>query len=173
MAKGLVVPEWVEKRIVSIHIKHPKWKIKEIHNELLIELKKQDPSLPKNWPGISTVQKLLASVHKKEKEQPEDLLSRPWSMGTLKIYPLPPDTIPYVLEVWNLHYKLRNFKPPFIPFSIREAIWVSRLCYVIKDDIKKLSMMATIYAEDEEISENLGHTHLNTLELDSDLVNPG
>ena len=68
---------------------------------------------------------------------------------------------------------MRNFKPPFdLHLSIREAKWVSRLCHIIPDDIEKLSQIAVIYAEGEELSERLDHPFFDSTKLDYDLMKP-
>jgi len=177
MAKGPLVTEAVEIMIGNVHRNHPKWKASEVRNEVRILLGEKNPGLPPSFPSLSTVQRVLAELRKRYREAPKDPLHEPWSMGTLDQYPLAPNTIPFVLKVWKLleekAYQLRYFRPPFdLPLSIREAKWVSRLCHVIPDDIERLSLTSTIYAEGEELSERLGHPIFDTTELDYDLMKP-
>ena len=176
MAKGPIITNAVEVLITSVYQKHPKWKAPEVRNEVRSILRNKNSKIPSSWPSISTVQKALAKVRKKMKEMPEDPLHKPWNMGTIDQYPIPPDTIPFVLKVWKLQeekvYKFRQMKPPFdLALSIREAKWVSRLCHVIPDDIEKLSRTAAIYANWEELTERAGQS-FNSTELDYDLVKP-
>ena len=176
MAKGPIITEGVETLIARVYNEHPKWKAPEVQAEVSYRLHKKNPNLPPGWPSLSSVQKVLATVRKKRKEIPEDPLHKPWSIGTLDKYPIPADNLPSVLKVWKLQeekaYKLRNTFPFDFPLTIREAKWVSRLCQMIPDDLEKLSLTATIYAEGEEISERLGHPYFDSTELDYDLVKP-
>ena len=142
MAKGPIVTPEVEAFIASVYKEHPKWKAKEVHNEVSHNLHKKDAKLPPGWPGLSTVQKVLATVRKSIKETPLDPQDKSWSMGTLDEYPIPPDAIPAVLKVWASRQKKEE------SFTIREAKWTARLSHFILD-IEYLEKIMGNYARTE------------------------
>jgi len=165
MAKGPIVTPQVEAFIASIYEKHEKWKAPEVHNEVSFLLHQRNPKLPPGWPSLSTVQKVLATVRKQKTLRPED---RPWSMGTLNEYPIAPDTIPIVLDVWKFReeqiyrFKFDGIEVPDHDrnhLTIRQAKWVNRLSHLempgVMDNgnIGDLSWIASIYADNERISE--------------------
>ncbi len=172
MAKGPIVTTKVEVLIASVYQKHPKWQAKDVHKEVSLILRKSNPKLPPGWPGLSTVQKVLATVRKNMKETPLDPQDKPWSMGTLNEYPIPPDAIPSVLKVWKFReeqtYKF-NFEGVEVPeydrksLTIRQAKWVGRLSHVTMPgetgylSTGYLTMMATDYAETEQANELAGN----------------
>jgi len=65
---------------------------------------------------------------------------------TLAEYEIPPEALPTVVEVWQKTQEW-NWKKPL---SIREAKWVSRLSYAIKD-LETLCCLAVEYAVIEVI----------------------
>lgn len=89
----------IEALIASIYEKHPKWKAPAVRYEAISVLRKKDRTLPKDWPSLSTVQKILAKVRREAgKADPED---RPWSLGSLLEYPIPPEALPAVIKVYE------------------------------------------------------------------------
>lgn len=143
MAKGPIVTPEVEALIASIYKKNQKWKAPKIHKWVKIILHKDNPKLPKEWPSLSKVQKVLATVRKANTPDPED---RPWSMATLDDYPISPEAIPAVLEVWKSRIEQKQ------GFTIREAKWAARLSAIPRlKDIKRLSSRASQYARLELI----------------------
>ncbi|HUW45631.1 MAG TPA: hypothetical protein VMW50_07520 [Dehalococcoidia bacterium] len=160
MAKGPIVTPEVEALIASVYHEHPKWKAPPVRNEVEALLRKQNRNSPKGWPSLSTVQKTLATVRRNIKEPSrEDML---WCMGTLNEYPVSPEFIPYVLDVWKLRVARGE------TFTIREAKWVARLSgfelqglIITKewslDNIKSLSHTAGDYARLELLFELLGY----------------
>jgi len=163
MPKGPLVTHNVEALIGAIHKEHPKWKAKQIQKEVHLLVKKQDPSTPPKWPGLSAVQKVLATVRKRENEP--DPQEKPWCLSVQDSDPehsIPNDAIPAVLKVWA-----RRAEKGW-PFSIREAKWAARLWEVIPAT-PKLSRMASIYAIADQIYEYNGRP-FNSRHLDRKLM---
>lgn len=79
-----------------------------------------DGGLRPDWPGVSAVQKELTQIRKRDENRPEHMkgLDKPWSMGALDEYPIPPDAVAKILEL-----KVKNL--PYL--TIRTARWISRL----------------------------------------------
>jgi hypothetical protein len=144
MAKGPIITSAVEQLIIKVYLRKPTSLAKKIREEVNDRLRKNDPSIAPEWPSLSSVQKVLARIHKKERELPRDPEDRPWSVSNLTQYPIPPETLPAVLRAWAdaLHRGA--------PLTIREVRWAARLYYVIKEsgylDAGLLSTMARKYA---------------------------
>ena len=156
----------LKREISRIRLHHKKqWKAPDIRNELrfLLEEKQRKDVNEKglNWedalirdeaerllPGLSSIQKYLKNTKGNyDKEQEED---NPWSLSSLTNFPIPPEALPSVLEVW-----LRT-RYEFLYFTIREAKWVSRLYPMLKDDIVGLKRVAGFYAQEELLNEVSG-----------------
>ena len=169
MAKGPLVTDEIEAFIASIYQKHPKWKGPAIRNEASYILHKNNPKLPVGWPSLSSVQKVLATARKKANELPDTPLDKPWRMTALDKYPEleiespTPEAISAMLGVW----KFRREQAVAVagqwssdmqeqPFTIREAKWAARLSALFKDDLQKLSDMASRYARLELIYQLIG-----------------
>jgi hypothetical protein len=161
MAKGPPITEGVEAVIAIVHRKHPKWKAPMVRNEVDYILHKEDHKLPPHWPSLSSVQKVLATVRKKDnKPNPEEM---PWSTATLDSYPISPEALSIVLKMWKSRIEKGD------TFTIREAKWVARLSRLL-EDIEKLSSKASQYAQTELMFELIGHPFDST-ELDRSLMN--
>ena len=149
MAKGPVVTPEVEALIAIVYRRHPKWKAKDVHNWVRDALQKNNPNLPDNWPGLSTIQKILATVRKSVNKLPDDPQEKPWSMSSLDEVPISPEVIPAVLKVWKFRVEKGD------TFSIREAKWASRLSRLL-EDIEELSYKASQYARTELMFQLIG-----------------
>lgn len=146
MAKNPIITEGVEALIAQFHSRHPSWKAKDVQTKVSQVLHNRNPKLPPSWPGLSAVQKVLANVRKKQKELSNDPQEKPWNMATLDDYPISPEAIPAVLEVWKSRIEQKQ------GFTIREAKWAARLSALPRlKDIKKLSSRASQYARLELI----------------------
>ena len=66
-------------------------------------------------------------------------------MATLDEYPLPPESIPHILQVWRYCVNLD------VQFTIRHAKWISRLYTQIPDTLE-LWFTSRRYAKEEELS---------------------
>ena len=66
-------------------------------------------------------------------------------METLNEYPLPPESIPHVLQAWRYSLNLGA------EFTIRQAKWASRL-YSQEPDTTKLWFISRRYSHEEELA---------------------
>jgi hypothetical protein len=148
MAKGPLVTDAVEVLIAAVYQKHPKWKAPVVRNEVDFHLHKDNPKLPPGWPSLSTVQKVLAKVRKPRSPDPQE---KPWSIATLGDYPIPPEALPKVLELWKYTLEL----PPLSPEV------VSTLQRLTKPIIEEHHLPETLL---EEISEKAERRELTIRE---------
>lgn len=112
-------------------------------------------------PTIETMEKLISKIrnHKEERD-------KPWSMGSLTIYELPPAFLPVIVGIVEEAQKEEK------PLTIREVQWAARLWLFIKDiltlKLTKSSLLlwwARTYAGSERLSE-FSHKNLETFEED-------
>ena len=101
MAKGRLITAAVEILVASIYDENPGWKAPRVRQQATALLRRHNPDLPSNWPGLNSVQKVLALLRKKSKETEEDPLDRSWSIGVSARHGIPPDAIPVILKVWE------------------------------------------------------------------------
>jgi len=137
MAKGQYITGEVKTLIAGVYMKHPKWTARRIRDEVSFILRERNPNLSYKWPGLSIVQKSLATIHKRAKalaNEPQDKL---WSLMSLPKYPVPGEAIPHVLKVWALALEEGN------PLTIREAIWTAWL-YPIFGEAFKAHRLETV-----------------------------
>ncbi|MFC1933651.1 hypothetical protein ACFLXX_00675 [Chloroflexota bacterium] len=106
MAKGAHLTQQVKILIAQIHLSHPDWGATKMHEKLLEDLKSLglDRIFGPNWPSVSTVQKELTDIRKRDEVRtPESKdLDNPWSLGTLGMkheFELPSETIPVILAI--------------------------------------------------------------------------
>lgn len=156
MAKGPIITDAVEAFIAQVYLQHPKWKASEVRNEVSFILHKNNSKLLSSWPSLSTVQKVLATVRRKMKETLVDPQEKLWSMGTLDKYPIPPETIPAIIEVWKSRIEQGE------GFTIREAKWAARWSAVITD-VTKLSKTVRIIARFELVHQLIDRPFDTTL----------
>lgn len=90
-------------------------------------------------------------------------LDEVWNLGILEDYPLPSESIPYILEIQESETLFR--------VTIRQAKWISKLIHVVKD-IKLLGRISWYYAFYEKISIISHSGPFNTSKYDRFLVNP-
>jgi hypothetical protein len=128
----LTIAEWARDKYPDM----PRTKLAEkIANDLF------DRRTP---PEIEVLEKLI-SRYRNAITGPED---EPWSLATLDSYPIPPEALPAVLEVFR--YNLKEG----LDFTIRQAKWASRLSaiwYGKQDGIPKLALAASRYAHLENL----------------------
>ena len=163
MAKGPIITPEVENLIVFIHEKHRRWTANMVCNEARSTLRKKNPRLPKDWPSLSTVQKILARVRKEVgRVDPKDGV---WSLGSLLEYPMSPEALPAVMEAYSdldIWSSADWPNPGYL--TVREALWLARL-YKLIEDPGLLLEWAYQYAMAERYSEITGRA-LNTTPLD-------
>ena len=145
MAKGDIITTEVKETIVDVYLSHPDWLAKEVMNEVHRRLGRKK-SKGYTWPGLVSIRKKLAEIRK----EPSNI-EEPWSIATLPKTPeISSDVLPNVLNAWV--YAREQLKAEF---TVREAKWAARLCYVIKD-IDVLTSTAILYARRELITEITG-----------------
>ena len=83
-------------------------------------------------------------------------------MQTLNEFPLPPESIPHLLQLWRYSINLGT------EFTIRQAKWASRIYAQVKD-ITELWLSSRIYSQEEELS-LLSEVPMRIFELDNVLV---
>ena len=142
----------VEAGMAAVYRKHPKWRAREVRQEIDHILHASCPELPRGWPGLSAVQKVLATIRR---PLPPDPLDKPWSTATLDSYPIPPEALSVVLMVWKSCIEKGQ------GFTIREAKWTARLSAVGQDtklgqDIERLFFYASRHARAELMFELIG-----------------
>jgi len=174
MAKGPLVTEAVEILIASVYDEHPQWTAAKVRQTVSALLRKHNPDLPPGWPGLNSVQKVLAILRKKSKEKEQDPLDQAWSIGISAKHGISPEAIPVILKVWE-SWEEREAEGqrrdlPTRP-SVREAQWVDRLRHVIPD-IEALGRTAAVYARVERYSQALGHAAFDSTGLDYGFMRP-
>lgn len=126
-----------------------------IAEKLIAEIQEKFPD--ENTPSPETLTHMVSKVRTNKVSPLQDI----WTMSSLKDYPLPADTIPHVVEV-NKYSSQKALK-----FSIRQAVWVSRLCHVVPK-VEELYEISLDYALVELISED-AVVPFDTQELDKAL----
>jgi len=146
MAKGPIVTDEIAAFIAHVYDQHRTWKAKEVQREVSYLLRKKNPQLPKGWPGLSAVQKVLAKLRKPQPPNPQD---EPWSMASLEKYPIPPEALPTVYKAW-LYCNVEAD----MPFTIRQAKWIVRLYHLFKEQsMDSLHAVVTSYVLAERAAE--------------------
>jgi hypothetical protein len=159
MAQGPLITKEVQRLIAEVYDEHPDWVSKEIQQEVHRRLKLENrPSLKKDWPSLSTIQRELAQIRKNYEETRSSPFDRPWSLGDLNTYELSTETIPVLLKIQLNEHERGN------RLTIRQAKWISRL-YKSITDTKVLTAWARVYSWRERISALAGQ-RLDTHEYD-------
>ena len=148
MARNPIITDEIKGRIGEFYSRHPNWKAKDIQHRVSQLLRKDNPELPQNYPGLSAIQKVLATIRKREKELVDSSEDKPWTLDNLRGNSLPHEVLPKVFSIW-LKKQEEAVSPPL---SIREARWIAQLSSMT-DDIELLQRMAEWCAEWELIGE--------------------
>lgn len=157
MARGQVIPKVVRKLVVKVYMDDPSMPAKSVQMVVNAKLRESHPRIPRDWPGLSAVQKLLSVARLKHGASPRDV---PWSLYTLAEFDIPADALQTVLEAyattiaWSAH-----------PLTIREAMWVARL-YRVMTDVEELTIAARQCAENERINEITGKPSSGLVDAD-------
>ena len=152
MAKGPEITDELKAFIYKVHEQHPAWTNQEIRNWVLAKVHENKPSLPKEWPSKYVIDRIMPKIREQVKQSKlnPNPIDGPWSTTTLAQYPIPPEALPHVLDVWawtriNLHRNL----------TIREIQWAARL-YALGMPDPVLSFHCRTYAATEKIYEQTG-----------------
>jgi hypothetical protein len=121
-------------------------------------------------PSVETIEKMISAA----RNQP-DPLDGPWSIGSVKDHPVPPDALPILMEVYyrRLHEEGALIKHTVDSggnyldvvydkvLSIRVALWIGRL-YIIVQNLTIMEEMAEAYALEERVEEILDRAPCST-----------
>jgi len=151
--RGKVVELVTEEKDYERKKKYPaKWYRKKVARELKLA-DKDNPSLRSYESILRPIRKALQADNPQEK---------PWSMATLDKYPISPDAVPAVLNVWK--FRTENGDT----FTVREAKWTARLS-AFERDMEKLFSLVSSYARTELMFELVDRPFDSTV-LDRSLV---
>ncbi len=153
---------------------HPDWNASQIHERYLILLGDANKAV-----GLNAIQKHLEEIKPRYQEILKTGLDEPWHMGVLnnKDIAIDAEAVPYILLLQTWAEKAQD---EFVkqPFTIRQAIWLSKLRCVVelsKMKPKELVKIAQFlwhwskaYAQ-REIGCHLRGIPFDTVELDKSL----
>jgi len=112
--------------------------------------------------GFSTLQRAMAQVNKYNEQHSSEERLKPWSLGSLSKYPVPPEVIPLLLEHQR---QCRNPTSPngrdTVPLTIWEAMWIARLHRLFehsKASILEAAIKYAVYEQVWELSQREGDT---------------
>jgi len=146
MSKGPGITKDVDLLIAEVYLTDTNQRAKEVQDKVNIRLEGKGP-------GLSAIQKKLTKLRNSETKERLNPLDKPWCIGTVSQFDIPPEALPVVLKAWKMSLLLEMEQP----FIIRQAIWVARIykCFPSKDIIT-LCNYATLYARREHACELLG-----------------
>jgi hypothetical protein len=164
MPKGPIITDAVKNRIARTYLEHPDWTAKDIQGEVHVQLLKSDPQIPPGWPGLSTVQKVLAPLRAVEAEMYSESkwLDRAWDVSTMAEDEIPPETLPIVMKM-VVHFR-QTLKRQM---TIREVRWAARLSSV--QNLRKLYDFILDYAQEERLTELTGIVDGHRAVIDDEL----
>lgn len=158
MAKGPYLTPKVNDLIAEIYRKDRQIKAPKARELLLKRMKAEglDEIFGPNFPGVSTVSNKLKEYRDKdEARSPESKeLDKPWTIGSLAKYPIPPEALPLVISTYE-KCLLEAFSEDW-KVSIREALWIGRL-YKILEIYHARHVIPFRNAEEEALVLKLGH----------------
>ena len=151
MPKGPIITDAVKNCIARTYLEHPDGTAKDIQGEVHAQLLKGDPQIPPGWPGLSTVQKVLAPLRAVEAEMYSESkwLDRSWDVTTMAEDEIPPEALPTVMKM-VVHFR-QTLKRQM---TIREVRWAARLSSV--QNLRKLYDFILDYAQEEKLAELTG-----------------
>ena len=190
MAKGTVLTKEVRALIAEVAREYHYRGAKVIRDEVIRRLPDVFSYADPGWPGLSIVRKVLANIRQNLDKRPPEAkgIDTPWSVGSLSQYPIPPEALPMVLRVYAQHKHTlsekvwHQWRLPDIKavggggldtkypesFTIREALWVSRLSKLFSV-LQKLCFYASWYSFREHIYEAIGES-IDTTDIDELLI---
>jgi len=126
--------------------------------ELLKRMKEKglDKNYGPDYPSVSSVSLQLKKCKENDdKRTPESKeLDKPWSIGSLSKYPIPPEAIPLVSSIYE-KCLIAGLSTEWL-LSIREALWIGRL-YKILEIYHSRHILPRSSAEEEALLIKLGH----------------
>ena len=151
MPQGPLITDEIKVLAAKLHKEHPKWTNSMIRNEILQILHRADKSLPKDWPSKYSIDRIMPGIRERmrlSKLNP-DPRDNPWTIQSMVKYPIPPEALPSVLEVWFFARDNDKF------FNIRDAQWAARLYAAIKDT-ESLYGYSRLMALQEKVARDAG-----------------
>jgi len=126
MSQGAYLTQEVTNMIMQIHLDNPDFGAKRLHAELLDQMKQRelDRKYGTKWPGVSVVGKVLKNIRERDEKRTDKSkrLDKRWSMASMAKDPLPPESLPYVLQVLKYCFEKKNLQ-----LTVREVKWVAQL----------------------------------------------
>lgn len=160
--KKLIKETWLDMRKNSERVV-AKEVLESVRHYLYLQNKENVP-----LPQLRKTQEILKEIREDYSKKTDDqkLQDEPWTTAASSSYPyhFPPQSIPLLLQLWRYSIHLNQV------FTIRHAIWASRLSFQLKDmDIAEIWLHSRQYATEEELS-LFSNTPMRTFQLDSSLV---
>jgi hypothetical protein len=125
--------------------------------KLLVEIK----ALRQDEPDLAVLERMISHYRNNTGRGPQE---EPWDLRTLNKYPLPPEALPAVMEVWMSLKLGKGFA-----LSIRQAKWVSWLYPFFKDGKELLVVAVLLHSWLELLEEILGNFDWNWQYSNADL----
>ena len=145
-------PQEVRSLPVALSPLPPRWTAEQVRSKV-------NELTEGSAPGLSAVQKAIQKIKKREIDSRSK--DQPWSLATLNQFPIPDDSVPVLIEA--LVYSNGEMDQPF---TVREAIWVSRLssCFTT---MSELVIHAKNYAAVEQACEIIFGSFTDSSALDT------
>jgi len=150
------IPPGSRRHIIARAIAHPRIPRRELAKKLQYELETMGYDVPE----IEVLERIISRKRNEITGLPKD---KPWCLGCLEEYPLPPEALPAVMSC----YKRRLAGGSLL--TIREALWAARL-YKVIDSPGVVWGWASLYASEEMISELMGKETFNSEVLDLEIA---
>ena len=131
--------------------RNPRTKVAE---DLQKELKKEHHDVPE----LEVLERKISNLRTHETNSE---LDKPWGISTLRDREIPPESLPVVLELF-----IEKLRADAVHITIREALWIGRLAFVVKDK-KILWDTAISYAWAEKVFKDMG---FETMDVDDDAM---
>jgi hypothetical protein len=112
--RAKITPE-TKRLIFDKALEQPRIPRNALAQSLLVEIKRQK----EDEPDLTVLERMISHYRNHAEDGPQE---KPWDMRTLNIYPLPPETLPAVIDAWMFIKRKRG-----LALSIRQAKWVSWL----------------------------------------------
>jgi len=128
--------------IVTRALEHPRIQRTELARKLQNELE----AMGHDMPQLEVLERMISEF----RNTPSNPLDKPWSVITLAEHDIPPEALPKVLEIF-----IDKLKSEGVHLTIREARWIARLSFVLKDT-EMLYGYALEYAGVEKAGQLLG-----------------
>lgn len=115
-------------------------------------------------PPLETLKKKISEARRKSLP-----LDQPFTLGALVQNPIPAENLSMVMQVWASQTGEEDGDTWDSDFSIRDALWVSRLSHLFKDDPETIWGYAVWYSARERAYEAIGE-EIDTADLDTELI---